>query len=162
MKYTVAWVVLVFGAAACTTGGSSGARPGASHAAAPASVDLTSALVEALRLSDQYRQCLVLDRTRQEPRDTFFAEFGTSAENLDLQLSDRWDLLLKHLIQFGRKDELLDALRSVTYDVVDATRCEDFDPYYGPALEKLINLEGMVGLEPPSNPTRSRPQHSSR
>lgn len=108
---------------------------------------VADSLVELFRLTDEYRQCLVLDRSlRDQPRDTFFAEGGTSAENLDLSLSDKQDRLLKFLIGRGRGEEVLDAIQRVQLSQVHAEQCRDFDPYYGPASDKLRELEQLVGL----------------
>ena len=120
-------------------------------------------LVDLLRLSDEYRQCLILDKTQAEsPRDTFFADGGTSAENLNFLLSDRVDRLLKHLILTGKSDDLIEAIRRVAYDKVDEAQCKDFDPYYDPVLEKVIDLEKAVGIAAKGGQKRWRSQHSRR
>lgn len=120
-------------------------------------------LSELFQLSDEYRQCLILDKSQAaEARDTPFAEGGTSAENLDLMLSDRQDRLLKRLVAQGKSNEIIDAIRSVRYTQVDERRCSDFDPYYGPALTKLEELERGAGFEPERFQVRSRPQRTRR
>jgi hypothetical protein len=127
---------------------------------------LTSTLVDLLRLTDEYRQCLILDKTRAtEPRDSYFAEGGTSAENLDLSLSDRTDHLFKKLIEQGRQGELVDAFRRINYGKVDESQCKDFDPYFGPADLKLMEAEKLAGI--PSDEAREarrrgRPQRPRR
>lgn len=121
--------------------------------------DITASLIEFFRLSDQYRQCLVLDKSlAATPRDTYTAEGGTSAENLDLLLSDRQDRLLKNLIEKGKGTEIIDAIRRVRYTQVDEGQCRDFDPYYSPVLDKLEDLERVAGLEAANGQVRSRPQ----
>jgi len=123
--------------------------------------DVTSSLVDLFRVSDEYRQCLVLDKgLAAQPRDTYFAEGGTSAENLDLMLADGQDRLLKHLVEHGKSDVIINAIQKVHYTQVNEETCRDFDPYYSPALEKLVDLEKMVGLEVRAKQKRWRPQRS--
>lgn len=125
--------------------------------------DLTASLIELFRRSDEYRQCLILDKSRaSEPRDTYFAEGGTSAENLDLLMADRQDRLLKALIEQGRGKAIIDAIQQARYAQVDDGRCRDFDPYYVPALSALEDLEKIAGLEPAGGRIRFRQQHSRR
>jgi hypothetical protein len=125
--------------------------------------DLTASLIELFRRSDEYRQCLILDKSlASEPRDTFFAEGGTSAENLDFLLSDRQDRLLKRLIEQGKGKSIIDAIQLVRFAQVDEDRCRDFDPYYGPALNALEELERIAGLERAGGQIRFRRQHSRR
>ena len=120
-------------------------------------------LSELFKLSDEYRQCLILDKSRAaQPRDSYFSEGGMSAENLDLMLSDRQDWLLKRLIKQGKGMEIIDAIEHVKYTQVNESRCRDFDPYYGPALTKLEELERSTDLEPQRLQFRSRPQHINR
>ncbi|RZF59087.1 hypothetical protein EWE75_23625 [Sphingomonas populi] len=120
-------------------------------------------LGELFQLSDEYRQCLILDKSRPlELRDTYFAEGGRSAENLDLMLSDRQDRLLKRLIKRGKSKEIIEAIERVEYIQVNDEKCRDFDPYYGPALTKLEELERSAGAEPDGVQVRSRPQHWRR
>ena len=116
-------------------------------------------LAELFRLSDEYRQCLILDKSRaSEPIDTYSAEFGSSAENLDLLLSDRQDSILKQLIEQRRGGEIIDAIRLVRYTQVKDDYCRYFDPYFGPALDKLEELEAAVGLTAEGGQKRRRPQ----
>jgi hypothetical protein len=138
------------------------ARTSGPAESAPASA-LTTLLVDLLRLSDDYRQCLILDKTQAASgRDTFTAEGGASSENLDLLLADGTDRLFKHLIQSGKGEALLNAFARVTYRNVDEAQCVDFDPYYGPALEKLEEVERFVGLPREHGQKRFRPQHQGR
>jgi hypothetical protein len=121
--------------------------------------DVSGSLTELFRLSDEYRQCLLLDKTSAAaPQDTYFAEGGTSSENLDLLLADREDHLLKELIKQGRGPEILKALAQVEYRQVNEDQCYDFDPYFGPALEQLMALEKMAGVQTQSGRKRTRHQ----
>lgn len=128
---------------------------------APAPISkTTTTLMELFRLTDEYRQCLILDKSQAErPRDSYFASGGMSAENLDLMLADRQDRLLKRLTATGKGNDVIDALRGVRLTQVDADRCRDFDPYFESALKPLEELEAEAGIATYRLQIRSRSQH---